>query len=166
MSYFLDHSHDLGRSFNLNHLVHFPETECPDSPFLVFRPVDDALNLCNFNFSHDAYSPPLKTFFKLVPLVLAIVNASLMLSNASMVAFTTLCGFDDSLDFASTSVIPALSSTARIAPPAITPVPCEAGFRNTLPPPYLPSCSCGTVPFSTGTFTRFFFASSIPLVME
>ena len=42
---------------------------------------------------------------------------------AKIVAFTKLCGLEEPLDFANTSVIPTLSSTARIAPPATTPVP-------------------------------------------
>ena len=54
---------------------------------------------------------------------------------------TTNAGAADNLDFASTSVIPTLSITARIAPPAITPVPCEAGLMNTKPPPKRPNCS-------------------------
>ena len=39
------------------------------------------------------------------------------------------------------------------------------GGNNTNPPPNFPNASCGTVPLITGTFTRFFFASSIPLVI-
>ena len=34
--------------------------------------------------------------------------------------------------------MPALSTTARTAPPAMTPVPCEAGLRNTRPLPKWP----------------------------
>jgi len=49
-------------------------------------------------------------------------------TNASIVAFTTLCGLDEPLDFARTSWIPADSNTARIAPPAINPVPGAAGL--------------------------------------
>ena len=44
-------------------------------------------------------------------------------ANALKVAFTTLCGLAEPKDFANTSVTPALSKTARIEPPAITPVP-------------------------------------------
>ncbi len=38
-------------------------------------------------------------------------------------------------------IVPALSNTARIAPPAITPVPVAAGFRRTNPPLYFPIAS-------------------------
>src|SRR3954471_18542303 len=56
-------------------------------------------------------------------------------SSAVTVAFTRLIGFCDPSDFDSTSRIPASSSTARTPPPAMTPVPSEAGFRKTRPAP-------------------------------
>ena len=82
-----------------------------------------------------------KTLFKLTPRCSAMFCASLSSSRAITVAFTKLCGFDDPLDFANTSVTPTLSRTARIAPPAFTPVPCEAGLMKTFAPPYLAICS-------------------------
>src|SRR3954452_2992160 len=51
--------------------------------------------------------------------------------SAVMVALTRLIGFCEPSDFDSTSRIPASSSTARTPPPAMTPVPSEAGFRKT-----------------------------------
>ena len=72
---------------------------------------------------------------------------------ASKVAFTTLWGFDEPWDFDRTSCIPTDSKTVLTAPPAITPVPSDAGLINTFAPPYLPFCSCGIVPFSIGIFT-------------
>jgi len=45
----------------------------------------------------------------------------------------------------STFVIPAASTTARTAPPAMMPVPSGAGFSSTLPAPNLPVMVCGTV---------------------
>src|SRR5919202_855167 len=55
--------------------------------------------------------------------------------SAATVAFTRLIGFWLTRDFESTSWIPASSSTARTPPPAITPVPSEAGRRSTRPAP-------------------------------
>jgi hypothetical protein len=46
-------------------------------------------------------------------------------------------GFDDPWDLDNTSWIPTDSKTERTAPPAITPVPWEAGIKNTRAPPYL-----------------------------
>ena len=44
------------------------------------------------------------------------------------VALTTLWGLDDPCDFDNTSWIPTDSKTALTAPPAITPVPSDAGW--------------------------------------
>src|SRR5215211_9373667 len=50
---------------------------------------------------------------------------------AATVAFTRLIGFWLPSDFESTSLMPASSSTARTPPPAITPVPGDAGLSKT-----------------------------------
>ena len=60
------------------------------------------------------------------------------------------------------SWIPASSSTARTPPPAITPVPGEAGFSSTRPAPKMPSVWCVIVEPCFGTRMRFFFARSTP----
>ena len=78
------------------------------------------------------------------------------------VAFTRLIGFWLPSDFESTSWMPASSSTARTPPPAITPVPSEAGLRKTLPAPKIPVTSCGIVVLYIGTLKRFFLARSTP----
>src|SRR4051794_38705605 len=56
----------------------------------------------------------------------------------AIVALTRLIGFWEPSDFERMSWIPASSSTARTPPPAITPVPGEAGLRNTRPEPKMP----------------------------
>src|SRR3954466_7976229 len=53
----------------------------------------------------------------------------------AIVAFTRLIGFWVPRDLERMSWIPASSSTARTPPPAMTPVPGEAGLRNTRPDP-------------------------------
>src|SRR2546422_7587784 len=74
------------------------------------------------------------------------------------VARTTLCGFAEPSDFVSTFWMPADSTTARTAPPAMRPVPSGAGFSSTLPEPNLPITSRAiVVPFS-GTRIRLFCA--------
>ncbi len=50
-------------------------------------------------------------------------------------AFTTLWGFVVPSDFVRMFWTPADSSTARTAPPAMTPVPSEAGLSMTRPAP-------------------------------
>src|SRR3954470_3461474 len=56
----------------------------------------------------------------------------------AIVALTRLIGFWEPSDFERMSWIPASSSTARTPPPAITPVPGDAGLRNTRPEPKMP----------------------------
>src|ERR1041385_1851331 len=61
--------------------------------------------------------------------------------------------------------MPADSTTARTAPPAMRPVPSGAGLSSTLPEPNLPTTWCGmVVPFS-GTRMRLFFAASMPFLI-
>src|SRR4051794_20367778 len=56
----------------------------------------------------------------------------------AIVALTRLIGFWEPSDFERMSWIPASSSTARTPPPAMTPVPGDAGLRNTRPEPKMP----------------------------
>jgi hypothetical protein len=76
------------------------------------------------------------------------------------VAATRFTGFEVPSDLVRMSRMPASSSTARTPPPAITPVPSEAGFMNTLPAPERPSTWCVIVVRYLGTRNRFFLASS------
>jgi hypothetical protein len=70
-----------------------------------------------------------------MPLVLATDIGSRSIANALKVAFTTLCGLADPNDFANTLCTPALYNTARMLPPAITPVPAAAGLIKTFAAP-------------------------------
>ena len=62
--------------------------------------------------------------------------------SACSAAFSMLIGFVVPSDFASTSRMPPSSSTARTPPPAITPVPGEAGRSSTRAASKRPSDSC------------------------
>ena len=62
--------------------------------------------------------------------------------------------------------MPAASTTARTAPPAMTPVPCEAGLRRTCAAAYSVRTSCGIVVPTSGTRMRFFLASSTPFRID
>src|SRR5512137_2754663 len=81
------------------------------------------------------------------------------------VALSTLCGLREPWLLVSTLRTPAASSTARTAPPAMTPVPSLAGLSSTFPAPKWPSTSCGMVVPASGTRKMFFFACSPPLRM-
>ena len=60
-------------------------------------------------------------------------------SSASNVALTTLCGLVVPSDLVRMSWMPADSITARTGPPAMTPVPADAGLSSTRPAPKWPS---------------------------
>src|SRR5262249_24667309 len=62
-------------------------------------------------------------------------------------------------------VMPAASTTARTAPPAMMPVPSGAGLSRTLPAPKFPTMRCGIVLPCSGTRIRFFFAASMHFLM-
>src|SRR5829696_1821586 len=85
--------------------------------------------------------------------------------SAATVACTTLIAFAEPRDLASTSWTPAHSSTARADPPAITPVPGDAGRSNTTPAAFSPCTGCGMVPWIRGTAKKCFLASSTPLAI-
>src|SRR3954471_11748838 len=70
---------------------------------------------------------------------------------AATVACTTLIALSLPNDLARMSCTPAHSSTARTAPPAITPVPGLAGRSMTTPAAASPCTGCVTVPPISGT---------------
>src|SRR5262249_51590207 len=82
-----------------------------------------------------------------------------------MVARTMLFGLFDPMHFVSTLASPASSTTARTPPPAMTPVPSDAGLSSTSPAPNRPVTSNGMVPSTSGTSTMSFLAFSMPLRM-
>ena len=61
--------------------------------------------------------------------------------------------------------MPAHSSTARTGPPAMTPVPGDAGRSMTTPAAASPWTGCGMVPWMRGTLKNAFLASSTPLAI-
>ena len=58
-----------------------------------------------------------------------------------MQALNTFIGFDEPMDLATISLMPATSQVALIAPPAIIPVPEGAALNKTLPAPSLATIS-------------------------
>src|SRR5262249_39420905 len=102
-------------------------------------------------------------FSEVKPRISATAFLSRSCSSALIVAFTTLCGLWLPIDFVSTFGIPHACTTARTGPPAMTPVPSEAGFSMTRQDPNRPSTWCGIVFSSRWIRRRFFLAASIPL---
>src|SRR6202008_113525 len=85
--------------------------------------------------------------------------------SAATVACTTLIALSLPSDLARMSCTPAHSSTARAAPPAITPVPGLAGRSSTTPAAASPWTGWVIVLRISGTRKKFFRASSTPLAM-
>src|SRR3990167_733723 len=75
------------------------------------------------------------TSWTLRPRLEATVRGLACSLSASNVARTMLYGFEEPIDLPTTSWTPSTSMTARIGPPAITPVPGGAARRTTLPAP-------------------------------
>src|SRR5262245_2637868 len=95
----------------------------------------------------------------------ATIPGSLSIPSAANDARTTLCGLAEPSDFVNTLLMPADSTTARTAPPAMMPVPSGAGFSSTDPAPNRPSQGCGIVDPLIGTRTSAFLADSIAFLI-
>src|ERR1700730_10734526 len=128
----------------LNDLVQLSQSQSAHD-FLVFhgradRAVDQLDPDFAFHFlGHHMGAIPYHILSTATPRISATAFLSRNCSRALMVAFTTLCGLCEPIDFVSTLGIPAACTTARTGPPAITPVPSGAGLSNTSPLPKRPS---------------------------
>src|SRR5215471_8590780 len=76
-----------------------------------------------------------------LPRRVATMRGELSSCRAANVALIMLCGFDVPTDLATMSLMPSVSNTARIGPPAMMPVPAGAARRVTLPAPKRPLTS-------------------------
>src|SRR5262245_18875443 len=112
-----------------------------------------------------ALSPAPTSSSSSLPRRRATCDGSFSERRPAKVARTTLCGLSDPSDLVRMFWIPADSTTARTAPPAMMPVPSGAGFRSTLPAPKRPSVACGRVVPASGTRTSAFFADSMPFLI-
>src|SRR4029079_665395 len=74
-----------------------------------------------------------------LPRLAAMSSGALIASSALIVARTTLYGLVGPWHLARMFVTPTTSNTARLAPPAMTPVPSEAGCMCTRVDPCRPS---------------------------
>src|SRR5512132_404961 len=149
----LDHAANL-RPIVANRLVADPlQTQGPQRVPLVLLAPNRAPHLANLQLCHDEpavsrarSSAAGATSSTALPRRLATDSGCSRLCSAATVACTTLMAFVEPSGFASTSRTPAHSSTARAEPPAITPVPGEAGRSSTTPAAFSPCTGCGMVP--------------------
>src|SRR5207248_10832314 len=128
---------------------------------------DGALVLADLQAAHETAtgSSVVRRFARSRPRASAIVSAERSAPRASIVAMTTFTGFVLPSDFERMSWMPADSTTARTEPPAITPVPFDAGRRRTFAAPKSAVTGCGIVRSTSGTSMRCFLASSTPFLI-
>src|SRR5207253_1911491 len=135
-----DHPAHFFRVQPLGNPVHLAEAERFEGLAHFARASDAAANLLHaqrfflFRFlrahaSPPSLSPPLRPRRFLYSLSLRSCLS------ASNVALTTLCGFAVPRDLVRMFWMPADSRIARTGPPAMTPVPSDAGLRRTFPAP-------------------------------
>src|SRR5215472_601935 len=153
--HFVDHSAHRRRILAFHHLMQPPQAEAADGLAHVIGAADKADHPFDlhgagvffglFLRSHPLLSVAATFSFSLagLPLISSTVfervsatcAASFKPSSAAKVALITLCGLEVPMDFVSTLVMPATCITLRTGPPAITPVPSEAGLSNTCAEP-------------------------------
>src|SRR5580765_564717 len=174
MANLVDHAANRGRVLQLHRGIDLAQSEPPRHELLVVFEPDWALDQLDRDglplrvsslVCHDYALAREVSSSSSLPRNRAINTGSFKEPRPVNVARTTLCGFAEPSDLVRMLVIPADSTTARTAPPAMMPVPSGAGFNNTLPDPNLPTMRCGIVVPASGTRIKFFFAASIPFLM-
>src|ERR1051326_6764811 len=136
-----DHAANFFRVDALRDAVHLAETERAKRLAHFDRAADAAANLTDANLlrvallrlrrahaspSAAASAPPRRLLYS------SSLRSCLSASN---VALTTLCGFAVPSDLVRMFWMPADSRIARTGPPAMTPVPSDAGLSRTFPAP-------------------------------
>src|SRR5215210_5792594 len=168
----VDHAPDLGPVLLDDHVAQALEAQAAQGVPLVLLATDAGAGLGDLQPRHQDPTPARAlssaagaTSSRARPRRAATSSGRSRPCRAATVACTMLIGFDDPRDLESTSWMPAHSSTARTGPPAITPVPGEAGFSMTTPAAFSPWMGCGMVPWMRGTLKKCFLASSTPLAI-
>src|SRR6185369_6438608 len=114
-----------------------PEPEAQEGLPLPGARADAAL--AERDLEHPVAHP--RSSARLLPRSAATASGGFSMRSASMVARTMLCGLFEPRHLVSTLAMPASSTTARTPPPAMTPVPSDAGFSSTEPAPKMPVTS-------------------------
>src|SRR5919107_517973 len=167
------HAAELGSVLLCDHVVDPLETKRTQRVTVVLLAADVGLDLRDLELRHDYAPAPARARSRAAgatsssgrPRRAAISSGRCRPFRASTVACTMLIALSEPSDFDRMSWIPAHSSTARTGPPAITPVPGDAGLSSTTPAAFSPWIGCGMVPWIRGTLKKCFLASSTPLAM-
>src|SRR5690606_3952322 len=170
-----DHALHLGRVLVLDSLTDPPQAERPQGSAVAPLGPDARPDLRDAQAAHSstaAVAPTASVARAPEPVATPRTSGTLLSRRAATssgrrsslrpatVAATRFTGLEVPSDLVRMSRMPASSSTARTPPPAITPVPSEAGFMRTLPAPARPVTWWVMVVRYLGTRKRFFLASS------
>src|SRR6187431_1203349 len=168
----LDHAPDLWPVIARRFVADSLQAQGPQGVSLILLSANRTPHLADLQLSHHEFTASRArnnaagaTSSTALPRRFATASGCSRLCSAATVACTTLMALGEPSDFANTSRTPAHSSTARAEPPAITPVPGEAGRNSTTPAAFSPCTGCGMVPWILGTLKKCFFASSTPLAI-
>src|SRR2546425_11757594 len=151
----IDHAAHRRGIDELDHLVDALQAEAAHGVALRALAAVDALKKPHLDLLHCVISSTV------LPRRAAISAGVLMAFRPSSVARTTLYGLVEPKHLASTLVMPITSNTARIGPPAMIPVPSEAGCISTFAAPWRPVTTWCRVPFFSFTLKSLRRASSI-----
>src|SRR5690242_7770686 len=154
MPHRVDHPADLGAIFLDDDVANPLQAQRAQGVALVLLAADLRTDLCDLQVSHQALTPAARARSRAAgatssidsPRRAATSSGRSSPRSAATVACTTLIALSEPSDLLSTSWIPAHSRTARTGPPAITPVPGEAGRSRTTPAARSPWIGCGMVP--------------------
>src|SRR3954469_6232920 len=163
----VDHAARRRRVLQLDRVADPPQPESADDGRLVVLEADRALDQGDL----DRRALRVRSLIRHNPHAFASANSSslprsrwttigsLSVARPVNVARTTLWGFAEPSDLVKILWIPADSTTARTAAPAMMPVPWGAGFSRTRPAPKMPVIACGIVVPCRGTRIRVFLAA-------
>src|SRR4051794_559932 len=173
MAHRVDHAPDLGPVFLHDDIADPLEPQAAQGVALVLLAADAGLLLGDFEARHQDPAPAARarssaagaTCSSERPRREATASGRSSPFSAATVACTMLMALSEPSDLLRTSWMPAHSRTARTGPPAMTPVPGEAGRSRTTPAAASPWIGCGMVPWMRGTLKKFFLASSTPLAI-
>src|SRR2546428_6076161 len=160
-----EHPAKRGRIVVRHHVAGTPQAQRGQRLLRAFLLPDRALVLADLETGHDAASAGRRASRGGRPRVWRTVSAERSCESALIVARTTFTGLVLPSDFERMSLIPADSTTARTDPPAMTPVPFDAGRSTTRAAPKSATTWCGIVRSTSGTSITCFLASSRPLLI-
>src|SRR6185437_3615096 len=169
VSHAMHHAARLRGVLDLDRMADAAQTQRAQGVHLLAVGSVAALDLRHLHAGSSSAATCASSAASVVPLTPASVSATCSgvrrPCRPATVALTRLIGFCEPSDLERMSWMPASSSTARTPPPAMTPVPGEAGLRKTRPEPKMPVVEWVIVEPCLGTRYRFFLARSTPFWM-